>query len=490
MTFFKTFYGKLSGIFLILLIIMAAVQIYITSNSWKTHYDTADQKLNSRLANDMAKEFEPFLKDSIDYEQIHHSIHYMMVMNPKVEIYLLDDAGKILAFFAEPDKKVKKDIVALDPLYAFLIEKAPFPILGEDPRNPGITKPFSAAHLRIGPEINGYLYIIIGSEQYDAALSMSSEDYVAKTIANNLLIIVLFTGFIGLILFSFLTRRLKRMKTVVNDFEKGNYASRMKENSSDEIGQLAHTFNTMACTIESNIDELKKTDTLRRELIANVSHDLRNPLASIKGYLETIQIKEKSLTEEERRKYIAILLDTTNGLEKLVEQLFELSKLDAKQITPTYEPFLLKEIVYDVMSKFNPRAEKARVTLDADIPDGLPQVYADIALIERVLTNLLDNAIRYTPRNGTIHISTEIEEKQIIRVRVRDTGSGINKDDLPYIFDRFYRVEKSRSEKTGGTGLGLAIAKKIMEVHESTLSVVSELNSGSTFSFNLRAWQP
>ena len=225
MNFFKSFYGKLSGIFLVLLIIMASVQIFITISSWKIYYDEADQKLNSRLAKDMAKEFEPFLKDSIDHHQIHHSIHYMMVMNPKVEIYLLDDNGKILAFFAEPDKKVKTDLVDLNPLKNFLAENPLLPILGDDPRNPGVTKPFSAAHLKIGPNTNGYLYIIIGSEQYDTAISMSREAYVAKTIANSLLITVLFTGLIGLILFSFLTRRLKKMTAAVSDFEKGNYSS-------------------------------------------------------------------------------------------------------------------------------------------------------------------------------------------------------------------------------------------------------------------------
>lgn len=489
MTFFKSFYARLSGIFLILLIIMVAVQVYITTNSWKAHYDLADQKLNKRLAKDIAAEFEPFLKDSIDYHHIHHSIHYMMVMNPKIEIYLLDNSGKILAFFAEPDKKVKVDFVNINPIRKFLVDDPQLPILGDDPRNPGVIKPFSAAHLKIGPNIDGYLYVIIGSEQFDMALSYSTEAYVAKTITNSLLITVLFTGFIGLILFAFLTRRFKKITSAVQNFERGNFTSRIDIKSTDEIGQLANTFNNMASTIEANIEELKKTDTLRRELIANVSHDLRNPLAAIRGYLETIQIKEKSLNEQERQKYISILLDTTNGLEKLVGQLFELSKLDAKQIEPAYEPFLLKEIVYDVIAKFKPRAEQAGVTLSANIPDGLPQVYADIALIERVLSNLIDNAIRYTPVNGIINISTEYEDKNIIRVRVKDTGSGIQQDELPYIFDRFYRVEKSRSEKTGGTGLGLAIAKKIIEIHKSTLSVVSELNKGSTFSFNLQAWQ-
>jgi len=485
---FTSFYGKLSGLFLILLLIMGTAQVLITINSWQTHYDEADQRLNLRLAEDVAKDFNPLLKDSLDIDAIHHAIHYMMVMNPKIEIYLVDEKGGILAFFAEPQKKVRAQSIDLNPVNNYLSPDREFPILGDDPRNPGITKPFSAARLQIGKEINGYLYIIIGSEQYDAAISLTREEYVAQTIVKGLLITLLFTGIIGLLLFALLTRRLKNMAQVVLDFERGKQDVRIPVKSDDEVGQLGTSFNKMADTIVANIEELKNTDKLRRELIANVSHDLRSPLASIRGYLETIQIKDKVLTDEERQEYITILLDSTHGLEKLVTQLFELSKLDAKQIEPELEPFLIKEMVYDTLSKFQPKAEKLGIVLKAEIKDGLPQVFADIGMIERVLSNLLDNAIRYTPKGGTVSITTETSG-EIIRVRVIDTGPGIKDDDLKYIFNRFYRVEKSRSEKTGGTGLGLAIAKKIMEVHQSTISVVSELNRGSIFSFNLKTWQ-
>lgn len=488
--FFKTFYGKLSALFLILLLVMGTVQILITINSWKEYYNEADQKLNQRLAQDMANELKPLVKDSLNIDAVHHSIHYMMVMNPKVEIYLLDGQGKILAFFAEPDKKVKSTHVGLNAVKSFLTKSEQLPILGDDPRNPGVTKPFSAARLTIGPDIDGYLYIILGSEQFDMAINNTRESYVAATIAKGLLITLVFTALLGLLIFAFLTKRLREMTKIVENFKKGIYKARIAVKSHDEIANLGITFNTMAETIEANIDELKKTDTLRRELIANVSHDLRSPLASVRGYLETIQMKDKTLSGEERARYINILLDSTNGLERLVEQLFELSKLDARQIEPTCEPFLLKEMVYDVMMKFKPRADNAAVRLKVDIPDGLPQVYADVGLIERVLSNLIENAIKYSVQNGTVIISTDKSDNEIIRVRVQDSGPGIKQDDIPFIFERFYRVDKSRSGKTGGTGLGLAIAKKIMEIHNSTISVVSELNKGSTFSFNLQAWHP
>lgn len=486
-TFFNTFFGKLSGLFLVLLTLLGVVQVFLTINTWQAHYDEADQKLNHRLAEDMAKEFKPFLKDSLDYEAVHHAIHYMMVMNPKVEIYILDEQGKILAFFAEPQKKVQVEKIDLEPIGHFNAKSAAFPILGEDPRNPGVKKPFSSAPLKIGSETDGFLYIIIGSEQYDAAISTSREAYVAETLIKGLVIALLFTGFIGVILFAFLTRRMRRMSEVVSSFKQGNYEVRIDAKREDEIDQLGHTFNSMADTIEENIDELKNTDRLRRELIANISHDLRSPLASIRGYLETILIKKDKLSEEKKQDFTQISLDSTYSLESLVNQLFELSKLDAKQVEPSYEPFLIKDLVYDVIGKYTPKAEKNGITLKVDIKDGLPQAFADIGMIERVLSNLVENAINYTPKGGIVNIFSDSENEKI-NVRVMDTGPGIKEEDIKYIFDRFYRVEKSRSEKTGGTGLGLAISKKLMEIHNSTLNVASRLNEGSTFSFSLSPW--
>jgi signal transduction histidine kinase len=414
-------------------------------------------------------------------------MHYMMVMNPKIEIYLLDNKGKILAFFAEPQKKVKAQYVDLGPLKDFISGSEEIPILGDDPRHPGRRKVFSAAPIQISGK-PGYLYVIIESEQYDAAASGFRAEFMTSAVIRGLVITLIFTGFIGLILFALLTRRLRKMSEVVKKFEQGRFEQRIFDQKKDEIGQLAMTFNGMAETIVANMEELKKTDRLRRELIANVAHDLRSPLASIKGYLETIQIKDKQLTRQDREKYIDIILSVTNMLESLVEQLFELSKLDAKQTRPHPEPFSIADLVQDVIMKFKPRADKSRIDLQAVLPEQLPQVYADIGLIERALSNLIDNALRYTPEKGTVKIEI-VKADQSIKVVVADTGSGIQEEELPLIFDRFYRVEKSRARSTGGSGLGLAIAKKILDLHQSSIAVESKVNVGTTFSFNLKAWQ-
>lgn len=486
--FFRTFYGKLSAIFLVLLLVMAAAQVLITIDAADSYRSQTDQELNRNLAQAMTADFAPALSDSLDLAAIEHMIHYMMVINPNIEIYLLDASGKILAFFAEPQKKVRAESVNLQPIRSFLNESEDIPILGDDPRHPGRKKAFSAAPINIGKEVNGYLYVIIESEQFDTAANTFWKGFMTSTLIRGLLISLLFTGIIGLILFAFLTRRLRGMSEVVKKFEQGKFDRRIPMETNDEIGHLAGSFNRMADTIVANMEELKKTDHLRRELIANISHDLRSPMASIRGYLETMQMKEKELDARERQKYLDIILNITFMLEGLVDQLFELSKLDAKQIQPYLEPFSIADLVQDVAMKFKPRAEKSNITLEAVFPEKLPQVYADIGLIERALSNLIENALRYTPENGAVKVEI-VRSNQQVKVLVSDTGCGINEEEIPLIFDRFYRVEKSRARATGGSGLGLAIAKKILELHQSSIAVESKVNVGTTFSFDLKPWQ-
>jgi len=251
----------------------------------------------------------------------------------------------------------------------------------------------------------------------------------------------------------------------------------------DEVDRLTQTFEEMSERITLQVSKLKEIDLLRRELIANVSHDLRTPLASLQGYLDTLLLKEGQLTPEEQRRFLETASRHSERLGKLVGELFELAKLDA-QVTPIrVEPFSMAELVQDVVMKFQLRAEQAGVTLKAEVTPDLPLVSGDIALMERVLENLLDNAIRYTPAGGRVTVSI-VRQNGKLSVRVSDTGKGIAEENLPYIFDRFYRGDTS-ADRAGGAGLGLAIAKRILELHGSSLSAESRVNVGTTFVFQV-----
>ncbi len=486
--FFRTLYGKISLIFVVLLVLLSVVQIAISIESSLSFVCETDQTINRSLAKKLAKKFQPHLKDSIDYKEIEYIIADLMELNPRIEIYLTDMNGNLKAHFSNPEK-IKLQKINTIPIKKFLSKNkdVPLPIMGDDPKTPDKKKVFSATEIKLGPEKNGYLYIILGSELYDTAMSGVSGSYILSTTAIIFGVTLLFATVLGSILFFNLTKRLRKMTNIVNEFEKGNYRKRIIVRSEDEVGQLTNAFNQMADTIEANMTELKKNDSLRRELIANVSHDLRSPLTSIQGYIETILMREDKIDKVQRTEFLETVLRNVTNLNSLVTELFDLSKLDTKQSNPNPEAFSIAELVQDIVLKFQPQAEQKSINLITKMPSNLPLIIGDIGMIDRVLSNLIDNAIRYININCKIIILLK-ENKDSVEIVVADNGNGIAPDDLPHIFDRFYRVEKSRSKESGGSGLGLAIVKKIIEAHNSKITVSSIANEGTEFTFQLKKY--
>jgi len=187
---------------------------------------------------------------------------------------------------------------------------------------------------------------------------------------------------------------------VIRDFQKGNLNARIEMKGKGELKEFADSFNDMADTIVNNIKEIKRIDDLRRILVANVSHDLRTPLSIIRGYVETIILKEPSLTPLERKDYLEIILKNTDRLLKLVEELFELSKLETKETEPHKEEFSLAELLQDVYQKNLVVAQKKGINFILEIAENLPFIYADLGMIEKVFQNLIDNAFKFTPSGG------------------------------------------------------------------------------------------
>jgi signal transduction histidine kinase len=220
---------------------------------------------------------------------------------------------------------------------------------------------------------------------------------------------------------------------------------------------------------------------LRRDLIANVSHDLRTPLVSIRGYLEVLAAQCDALDPAQRRGYLDIAVRQSEHLGTLIDELFELAKLDFKGITLQCEAFQLAELASDVLQKFRLLAAARQVALELEAHRALPLVHADLGLIERVFDNLIGNALKHTPAGGSVTIRLAAGDS-VVDAEVIDTGAGIAARDLPFVFDRFYRG----SGPGAGTGLGLAIARRIVELHGCAIAVASGA-SGSRFKFGLPA---
>lgn len=232
---------------------------------------------------------------------------------------------------------------------------------------------------------------------------------------------------------------------------------------------------------------IKKVDKLRRELISNVSHDLRSPLSIIHGYIETLLIKDRVLTPVQRRKYLEIILNGSDRLKRLVTDLFDLSKLEARQVNVNEEPFFINELLNDTVQQYLLMAKKKNIHVKTNIHKSLPMVKADISLMERVIQNLVSNAIQYTPENGEIALNVTSRDEEI-EINIRNTGAGIPKEMLPHIFNRYYKIDR---EKGGikGSGLGLAIVKKILDLHNMPVSVDSESGKYASFSFRMPVYR-
>ncbi len=479
--FVNRLYLQVSAIFLLVLFLFTSIAMYVSVQASRDYSVEVNQRLNRELAQNTADMIKPYIKDGkISDEAIADIMHSMMVINPIVEVYILDTNGKILKYVA-PDKVVKLDRVNLQPILVFLNDPEHSIIYGDDPRNPGEYKTFSATELIENGKLTGYIYIVLASQKYVSNAQAVLGSYILGLSVRSVIIILIISALVGLLAIWFITKKLNPIINGIDEFRKGNLAARIPVKAETEIDRIGLVFNEMADTIEQNIQELKGVDNLRRELISNVSHDLRTPVASIQGYAETLLLKQGKISEEEQRKYLEVIFKSCGRLKKLVGDLFELSKLQTQQVKPILEPFSIAELVYDIANKYRIISQKKGISVNTTIAKNVPLVEADISMIDRVLQNLIDNAMKFCKEGDTINIEIDSKLPGKVEVRVADSGQGISHEDLPHVFQRYYKG----GDGTKSTGLGLAIVQKIIELHHSKIQVFSQYGKGTTFVFDL-----
>jgi signal transduction histidine kinase len=314
------------------------------------------------------------------------------------------------------------------------------------------------------------------------------------------LLILVYAGLIGLVLMTWLSRRIKNLSAGMQEFAGGDLAHRVDIQSRDEIGDLGRHFNQMAAHIEEMVQKLQQKELFQRQLIANISHDLRTPMASMRGYAETLTIKGDELSSEERDRYLEILTANLSHLDNLIDHMLTLSRFESGQTVFQMEEFPLAELIDSVIMRCEPLAEESGVQLEFDCDETFEgAVSADPLQIAQVLQNLIENGIKFNQPGGQVSVRLEPAPDRRVMVLVTDTGKGIAPEDLPHIFERFYTADKSRSRTMNSSlasvkqhlgqssGLGLAIAAKIVAGHDSELRAESQLGAGSTFSFTLKA---
>lgn len=272
-----------------------------------------------------------------------------------------------------------------------------------------------------------------------------------------------------------LSNPLKQIKYAASRISNGEFEKRVNIKSRDEVGELAKAFNHMA-------DALQSIEEMRRGFVANVSHELRTPMTSIRGFVEGIL--DGTIPQEKQNHYLTIVRDETNRLNRLVNDLLDLARMEAGEIKLNFVVFDINELLRRCVIKLEALLLEKELIVDADFEEEDMPVWADQDAIERVVYNLMHNAIKFTPAGGKIGLIT-CRHKDVTEVTVKDTGIGIEPEELDMIWDRFYKSDKSRGRDKTGTGLGLAIARNIINEHGQTIRAESKPGEGTTFVFTL-----
>ncbi len=478
-------YLRLSLAMLCMFIVLGVALILISRHTSELYSLEITQRINRDIALHAAEDM-PLLQDGVVNDRALKDLaHHVMFINPIVEVYLLDIEGRVLSH-ALPYETVLLDRVDMTPLRQFMAEDAQLPIFGQDPRTPGEDKVFSVSPITEQGQPVAYLYTVLNGKSHDSLRESLGNSYILSTAASAISGSLLLAGLAGMIIFALLTRRLQKLIHSVRVYRKGSFRGEIdlpqSSHRQDEVDELSDAILAMGERIETQFAALQEVDNTRRELIANVSHDLRTPLASMQGYLETILAKDKTLDDKDRHHYLEVAYKHSRRLNQLIGELFDLAKLESGTMQPNWESFPLMELVQDLVQDYELQARERSITLSAQCTELEMSVYADIALIHRVLENLLQNALRHTRAGGEIVMSVHRDDNKVW-VEVIDNGEGIASHEIPHIFDRFYRPDNSTDNQTG---LGLAIVKRILDLHFSQVDVVSKPNSGTAFKF----WLP
>ncbi len=300
-------------------------------------------------------------------------------------------------------------------------------------------------------------------------------------------VLLVFAGGIAITLGYFLstglTDRIRALCLAAENLAAGRLGTRVPVTGSDEMAELGHAFNAMSEQLAAAAEKQRELETLRRDLIAWAGHDLRTPLASIRAIIEALA---DGVVEDqaEQERYLHTAQRDIRALSQLIDDLFELAQLDAGGLKLERWPNSVSDLVSDSLESFSTLASQQHVTLQGSAGPGVDPTLMDSGKIGRVLANLISNALRHTPAGGTVEVNAWLEGTEV-RVSVADTGTGIDPADLPRVFERFYRGDKSRSRASGGAGLGLAIAKGIIEAHGGRIWAESRPEGGTRITFTL-----
>jgi signal transduction histidine kinase len=463
---------------------------------WTNHLQTntqlhAQQLLHVDLAQQLVDN-HPALSDANNHVgQVNQIMTDLSRLMPGFEFYLLNTEGEV-THRLDTSSPLERAFVDLTPIQGFISNDKSAAIRGNDPLHADSDKVFSAAALVSGTDMKGYLYIIIGGRQYESVITMLNHDKSTLLWAYFVAIsLVLLLGLL-LAIFRYFTAPLRLLSKAMEAVTSADFTPEAVQKgkmpwhsqSGNEVQKLGTAFNNTLDHIHAQFDELQQLDSMRRDMLANLAHDLRTPLAKLQGYMEMLEDSTATVNDEQRARYAAICRKSAQNLQQLINQMFEYTYLETGQYHLEKEAFPVAELVYDVVAKFEEQAKEKSLEIVINPAQFNYQVYTDMGKLERVLSNIIDNAIRHTNRGGKIEVRVSGKANNV-RFEVIDNGIGMSESDIPKIFNPRYQAENTNESDGTHAGLGLPISKKLLTLLDSDIQVESRLGKGSCFAFDL-----
>jgi signal transduction histidine kinase len=466
----------------LLIALLGLLFIGVTYLATTSFYAASTQLLNKDVASHIAKFTSPYGREGFDRQKADSVFYQAMVISPSAEVYFLDTVGRVIYFHGAP-AEIHRWQVSVEPLQRYIRSGGLHYMNGPDPRDPDHPKIFSAAGVEGDNGRLGYIYVILGNQQYRSVTQMLINSRVTPMVLGAVMFILALSLLITVLYIHRFRRRFNDILAVLNKFREGDFTARFAEREKDELELVTGSFNKLADLLLDNINRVTDSEKERRDFMVNISHDLRTPLAIARGYAETLQLKKGQLGEEEVSEYSELVLSKIRQVEKMVGQLFELSKMESASFEMWREPFVFSEILQEVV-----RGRGWNDQVECQNCEDVSYVNADISMMERVLQNLVANAVAYTREGGRVVIRLDRVEGEVEGVgedlifRIENEGEPLTAELLGWINGEGWKSGEARPKKTA---IGLAIVRKILALHKFPFRVEVLPGNINRFSFGM-----
>ncbi len=475
-----TIFRRISIVFFTLITLLCLLFMAISYFLTTDFHQASTQLLNKEVAAHIVEFTSPFEKEGINKAKADSVFKNAMILSPGAEIYFLDTTGKVIAFHA-PKSEIRLWTIPLKNIKKLIASKGETYIKGPDPKDISDPKIFSAAEVKGKSGNLGFIYVIL-------ATNKNVTDVLYLSHLSNLLFIAICIIIVLSIVSSFIylnqmQRSFNRMIAVLEKFQNGNLDARFEIKEDDELAPVTLAFNKMADMLSDNINRLTRSIKERKDFIINISHELKTPLAIARGYTESLSIKNVNheLSKSEQEEYVQIILDKIQQVDIMVNQLFELSKLDSADFNPVIEPFVLSEIVQETVNNFQWKALQKQAVLKCTQCLYHVWINADVSLMERVVQNLIYNAVDNTYEQESIQVFLEVAGNDMI-FKLQYKGSLLPHDLLEWLNNP--REESTlQADFFTPSGIRFLIVKKILQLHKSSLKAYTDNDTGNVFIF-------